>query len=227
MNWFKAYNGLTVDPKFQLISHKSKLKVHVVALVWLALMDHASQQKDRGDVSNVDFETMDFFFQFNDGDFEKAFNAFVCRGMITDNKLGSWEERQRNDAAERQKAYRDRKKEAATKDNNALRPLCNDDNQSLEERRGEEKRIDKKEKYIKEFLKFWNEYPEKKSKPTALKAFQKAMTKTSIENILTGLEAYKKHKPIDIQFAHASSWLNQERWNDEYETKGKSKWKTL
>ena len=148
MDWFKSYNGASIDPKFQLIAHKAKLKVHQVALAWWVLMDSASQSKNRGDVSSFDFEAMDFFFQFEDGIFEKAFNAFVEKGMIIDGKIKNWSERQKNEAAERQKKYRENKRlqeEAVTTDDNSDVTLRNEHNALPEEKR-REKREEKERK---------------------------------------------------------------------------------
>ena len=180
MDWFKSYNGASVDPKYQLIAHKAKLKTHEVALLWWAFMDHASRENDRGDVSNIDFESLDFFYQFDGGISLAAFNAFCEKGMIVDGKIFKWDDRQKSPAAERQKRYRDRKR--VTNDTNSLKrdvTLRNGDVSLLEEKRREESRRDKKEeeKNTKKkpsnevtlfnektlddwFDDFWREYPE-------------------------------------------------------------------
>lgn len=68
-----------------------------------------------------------------------------------------------------------------------------------------------------DFEAFWQRYPRKVGKLAALKAYQKALTVAMPDEILAGLEEYRKHLPDDVQFiAHASSWLNAGRWMDDY-----------
>jgi hypothetical protein len=65
------------------------------------------------------------------------------------------------------------------------------------------------------FERFWDLYPRKQGKAKAKGAFEKAMKKSSIEEILAGLENYKA-TISDPQFvAMPATWLNGERWNDE------------
>ncbi len=64
---------------------------------------------------------------------------------------------------------------------------------------------------------FWQAYPRRIAKGAARKAFAAALKKTTLETMLAALEKYKQHKPDDIQWCHASTWLTQERWDDEWE----------
>jgi hypothetical protein len=70
-----------------------------------------------------------------------------------------------------------------------------------------------------QFNDFWAVYPRKKGKGQARKAFEKAIAKTDLETILAGVAAYVDNVDMsDPQFiAHPSTWLNGERWEDEYE----------
>lgn len=69
------------------------------------------------------------------------------------------------------------------------------------------------------FKDFWSAYPRKVGKPVAHKAYVKALTKANREAIMKGLEVWATSSDWakdDGQFIpHASTWLNQERWNDE------------
>jgi len=69
-----------------------------------------------------------------------------------------------------------------------------------------------------QFNQFWAIYPRKKGKGQARKAFEKALEKTDIATILDGVAAYITYGDMDDpQFiAHPSTWLNGERWEDEY-----------
>lgn len=68
-----------------------------------------------------------------------------------------------------------------------------------------------------EFDRFWAQYPRKVGKIAAEKAFTKAMKRTTLEQMLSGLELLKRETAgKDIDFTpHAASWLNAGRWDDE------------
>ena len=68
-----------------------------------------------------------------------------------------------------------------------------------------------------EFDAFWQVYPHRIAKGAARIALARALQKTTLDVILTALESYKRHKPEDRAWCHASTWLNQERWEDEWE----------
>lgn len=66
------------------------------------------------------------------------------------------------------------------------------------------------------FDRFWSAYPVKKSKPTAMKAFAKAASKTGVDVMIEAVERQKNWRQWREGFVpHAATWLNQERWNDE------------
>lgn len=61
---------------------------------------------------------------------------------------------------------------------------------------------------------FWPAYPNKVGKPDALKAFLRARNRAPLESIMAGLEAYR-HKTDDRPWCNPSTFLNQDRWNDQ------------
>ena len=67
------------------------------------------------------------------------------------------------------------------------------------------------------FDRFWSAYPRRIAKGAAKVAFAKAIRKTTLEVMLSSLEKYKQHKPENIDWCHAATWLNAERWEDEWE----------
>lgn len=70
------------------------------------------------------------------------------------------------------------------------------------------------------FEEFWQAYPRKIGKGAARKAWEKAVEKSPPYEIMAGVEKFKRAKPWrgDLQFCpHPTTWLNQERWEDEYE----------
>lgn len=72
------------------------------------------------------------------------------------------------------------------------------------------------------FETFWNLYPRKIAKGAARTAFEKACRKESIETILRVTEYYANKSDLpELQFIpHPSTWLNQERWNDDLDASG-------
>lgn len=67
------------------------------------------------------------------------------------------------------------------------------------------------------FDRWWEGYPEKVGKGAARKAFVKALTRTSLDQLEEGLAYYKAHKPKDRPWCNPATWLNQERWSDRFE----------
>lgn len=65
-----------------------------------------------------------------------------------------------------------------------------------------------------DFGAFWKIYPHKVDKPAALKAFQKAREKASLERLIEGVQLYMKTKKEDLSWCNPATWLNGERWND-------------
>ena len=76
---------------------------------------------------------------------------------------------------------------------------------------------------VEQFKKFWAKYPRKTAKAQAQKVFARALTKIDFEPMMEKLDIFiEAHKDTKKEFIpHASTWLNQERWNDEYETENK------
>jgi len=71
-----------------------------------------------------------------------------------------------------------------------------------------------------EFLAFWTQYPKKKSKGAAEKAFKK-LTEHDFSAVFAGLDRACKHwKDTDPKYIpHPATWLNAEGWLDEYDIK--------
>ena len=67
-----------------------------------------------------------------------------------------------------------------------------------------------------EFPKFWAAYPRKVAKGAALRAYRAARRKVSLDALLAALDAYQKNKPDWQDYAYPASWLNAERWEDQW-----------
>jgi hypothetical protein len=67
----------------------------------------------------------------------------------------------------------------------------------------------------KQFDEFWNLYPRKEGKKPAFKAFSSALARTSFEDILAGIEAYKRSDRVKRGFVKLpATWLNEDAWED-------------
>jgi uncharacterized protein YdaU (DUF1376 family) len=73
------------------------------------------------------------------------------------------------------------------------------------------------------FPEFWNSYPIKKAKAPALKSYERAI-KSGISHItlMAGVDRAIRMDPkwAEGYIPHAATWLNQKRWEDEFETAG-------
>lgn len=83
---------------------------------------------------------------------------------------------------------------------------------------------DKESLYSAEFESFWNVYPLKKDKGHAAKAYNAATKKgISHDELILGAGAYARHIDATITptrfIAHASTWINGERWRDDLAVK--------
>jgi uncharacterized protein YdaU (DUF1376 family) len=84
-----------------------------------------------------------------------------------------------------------------------------------EEEEDKEEDEDKDNKKISSFDNFWSVYPRKTAKGAATAAWVKALKKATAEEIIKAAEVYRDDPNRDEGFtAHASTWLNQERWLD-------------
>ncbi len=73
----------------------------------------------------------------------------------------------------------------------------------------------------KPFEEFWAIYPHKVAKLAAQRAWKNLPVDVTMEQILSGLERYKKFKPESQSFCHAATWLNGERWDDVWRVESK------
>jgi hypothetical protein len=66
------------------------------------------------------------------------------------------------------------------------------------------------------FDEFWKEFPLKKDKGKAIKAFRSAMTRATFEQILAGAIAYRNDTARKPEFTkYPATWLNADSWENE------------
>lgn len=72
------------------------------------------------------------------------------------------------------------------------------------------------------FNEFWATYPRRVARGAARKAWDKAVTRASTEEIAAGLRRYTAYleaeRTPERYIAHATTWLNQDRWTDQHST---------
>ena len=86
-----------------------------------------------------------------------------------------------------------------------------------------------KENTKKDFDVLWGSYPKKTAKKPALASYIKARKKVGAATISVPLIKYTQMmNGTEMKFyPNLASWLNQERWNDELQSKGANKWAKL
>lgn len=69
-----------------------------------------------------------------------------------------------------------------------------------------------------QFEEFWKEYPKKRDKGAAYKAFQSALSRAKFEEILAGTIRYREDPTRKPEYTkYPASWLNADAWENEYE----------
>ena len=82
-----------------------------------------------------------------------------------------------------------------------------------------------------EFNQFWEEYGKKVKKLKAEESFKKALSKASFEEIMHGVKEYQRYLKVAnekkqwLGKAEPHKWLNEKRWNDDYDDLIKQEYK--
>jgi hypothetical protein len=203
-----------MDPKWIVIARRSGAsRPEVVAVFW-ALLDHASQRKDRGSIEGFDVETVSEFLGVSAVSIEKIVESLTEKGIVQNGRLASWHFRQFDgNSTARVRAYRERLKNVTVTETqgNARNAETHTDTDTDTESKKTLNRVSSSKPG---FDAWWQGYPEKVGKGAARKAFDRALLKTSLDQLTAGLERYKQHKPVDRPWCNPATWLNEERWND-------------
>lgn len=94
IDWFRWHHGSITDPKFQLVARKSGASLPDVLAVWAYLLEQASAADFRGCFGEIDCESVDCLFGFDDGKTDSIMSAMVDRKLIADEYVVAWEKRQ-------------------------------------------------------------------------------------------------------------------------------------
>lgn len=112
-DWFRSWHGAPMDPKWLGVGRIAGVKRGIVAAVWHALEDYASQHAKRGTVAGFDVCTYAEYSEFDEADVVAVIGALTERKVIVDGRLANWDKRQpkREDdsATERTARHRERR----------------------------------------------------------------------------------------------------------------------
>ena len=133
MEWFRWYHGAISDPKWPLIARKSGQNIGTVVSIWAAILEHASQDEDRGSVDGFDPEAIDALYGYEDGTCKSVMDAMEDKALIVEGCISSWRKRQpkrerEDNSTERVRRHREAKKaatETENANNNADETPCN------------------------------------------------------------------------------------------------------
>lgn len=116
MEWFRWYHGAISDPKWPLVARKSGKSIGVVVSIWASLLEHASQEQNRGSIEGFNPEAIDALFGYEDETTVTVCNAMRNAGIINaENFICSWGKRQPkrerdDDSRERVRRFREKQK---------------------------------------------------------------------------------------------------------------------
>ncbi len=110
ISWWRSWHGAPMDPKWQLIAARAKVKTIVVTSVAWALMDYASQNDPRGSIEGFDIEVYAFYSGIESEEVTAVIRAMTDKNIIVDNQFKNWEKRQpkrEDDSTPRVRRYRE------------------------------------------------------------------------------------------------------------------------
>jgi hypothetical protein len=206
MKWFRSYHRAPFDPKWLTVALRAKCRVADVVAVWWALMDHASQQDDRGSIETFDAEEAAAFFQIDMAAVTAVMVALQDKGCTNGKRIVNWETYQRDETStERVRKHRVKQDETVSQRSETTGNEITSVSVSLSESEQAQKLFDE----------WYAIYPRKQARGAALKAFRTALKKASFPELIAGVERYKRLKPAYADWMMPASWLNAERWKDE------------
>ncbi len=216
IDWFRWHHGSVTDPKFQLVAKKSGASLSDVLAVWTYLLEKASAAEFRGCFGEVDCESVDCLFGFDEGKTDAILFQMVDRKLIADEYIVAWEkrqvkrERESDNSSERVKAFREKQRQVT--------PSNASDEQETprEEKRREE--VNTTASPV-GFAEFWSAYPKKKNKGDAEKAWKVVKPNADLlAKILKAVEVAKAgndwRKDGGQFIPFPATWLRAKGWED-------------
>jgi hypothetical protein len=109
--WLRWWHGAYSDPKLHAVALRAKVSRSEVVAIWAGILEHASQQANRGDVGDPG-EEIAIALALEIEVIERVMAALKDKGLIVAQRIAAWEERQpqREDATATQRSKRFRSK---------------------------------------------------------------------------------------------------------------------
>lgn len=110
MDWFRWYHGACQHPKLHRASRAAKVSRGLVIAAWAALLEHASQADNRGDVTAMTAGDLAYLIDVKPSTAGRILDAMSDVGLIDAGRVHGWDERQRksDDSGGRKQAQRER-----------------------------------------------------------------------------------------------------------------------
>jgi len=219
--FFKFEPNEWENGNIQMYSREEKgLFIDLCAMYWSRLgdvpMKLAAQKLCAGNATAFD--------SLIDGNIFVVKEGYVCIDFLNEQLLG-FENTSKQNSKNAFDGWEKRRKNKALSENDAtaLIPQCEND-AIREDKIKEDKIIIKEDEFFDfeiieySFNDFWEMYPNKTGKKTALEKFNK-LTKKQKETIEKHLPLFINYKPFkEYNYPNPTTYLNQERYNDEIQT---------
>lgn len=94
MAWLKLHEGVPSHAKWPAVARMAKVKVAIVVAIWIALLDHASRNADRGSIQGFDPRIVDALYGLKDGICQRVAEALTKIGVLENDRIANWEKYQ-------------------------------------------------------------------------------------------------------------------------------------
>ena len=221
MHWFKIHHGFSSDSKLALVAHKLGESRATINGIFIDILEYASKQEDRGSIVGYNVEAAALAMGVSDEFMHDVIVTLRNVTIVTHEKVVNWDKYQGSSDstnAERQRRYREKKKQELSNDVTHSNVTCN---VTSPLRNTDKNREEKKESPIVpkvNFDEFWEVCPKKVGKKDAKKSYDKALLETSHEKLMDGMRRYaESRRDQDAKYTQApAAWLNKGRWHDDY-----------
>ena len=238
--WFRHYAGMMRDEKLVRVAMASKQSVERVVWIWGAILESAGEINDAGRFE-LDTAEVAYFLRADEGDIVSVLDTLSALQRVAVNRVVNWGKRQFDSdrSANRQAAYRERKRRNRDNDANSR---SGDAGVTAASRHGDvtvthqilETDTESKKDICavakatrtanSDFEEFWKAYPSRgkarNPKHPAQKKFEAAVRQGAPPiSIIAGAKRYAaamlETGKVGTEFvAMAVTWLNQRSWED-------------
>lgn len=221
MDWFRWHHGTVNDPKWAVIARRASTTKASVIAVFAALLERASQNDIRGDVSGWDAEDVGAGLDI-DVDVVHAIVAAMQGKVIDGNILTGWEKRQpkrerdaQDTSTERVKKHREAKKlssqDGVSSDETPRNTTKHHETPRLDEIREDKRREDEKNKELERERAYAFDGRVIKLTQSDFDAWKEAYHAIDLRAALTKVDAWMVAKGRkDDWFFSVSKWLEKD-----------------